>query len=223
MIAVCPSCHDAIHYGKLRISDEDLYTWKNLSRPKRPDVAHVSVDPAGKLDLVLGSISLSSANSEQMIFSLANGSFLKIRLLDREWLQVSTRLMSTAGVEVLRVIENNVRVNRAEGVDFDFRPGMARIEVPNTVDYLPRWVIEQVRHRYTTFGANERLTALEIKVVGPGRVSLQGFWASPEGVVVAYRDGLNFCSPSRELPSTLLGEGALIYAGDPRLPMFAFE
>src|SRR5471032_2843818 len=48
MIAVCPSCHDSIHYGRLAIPDEVLYHWKGIARPAVPESAHIYVEPAPK-------------------------------------------------------------------------------------------------------------------------------------------------------------------------------
>lgn len=32
MIAVCLSCHDGIHYRKLKIDDETIYRWKSIKK-----------------------------------------------------------------------------------------------------------------------------------------------------------------------------------------------
>ena len=39
MIAVCPTCHDAIHHGQLPISDETLYAWKRIPRDEASSTA----------------------------------------------------------------------------------------------------------------------------------------------------------------------------------------
>jgi hypothetical protein len=46
MIAVCPTCHDEIHHGRLPISDETLYKWKSIERSASSmDTAYLTVEP----------------------------------------------------------------------------------------------------------------------------------------------------------------------------------
>ena len=47
MIAVCPSCHDAIHQGPLEVSDQTIKGWKAIQRPFGPNRDHVYVEPGG--------------------------------------------------------------------------------------------------------------------------------------------------------------------------------
>ena len=71
-IAVCPTCHDAIHHGRLKIDDATLYTWKRIKRPAAPKVARISVEPSSELMLRLGSLCLSTSNTSATIFELSN-------------------------------------------------------------------------------------------------------------------------------------------------------
>lgn len=32
MIAICPTCHDAVHHGPLEITDDTIYSWKSIKR-----------------------------------------------------------------------------------------------------------------------------------------------------------------------------------------------
>ncbi len=56
LIAVCPSCHDAIHHGQLNISDETLYTWKGIERESVPKATHIYVEPSENIKLLTGTI-----------------------------------------------------------------------------------------------------------------------------------------------------------------------
>src|SRR4051812_27474471 len=61
MIAVCPTCHDAIHNGPLVIDDETVYRWKGgIHRDDsgaRRD--HIYVEPAAQSFLLLGSLAIT--------------------------------------------------------------------------------------------------------------------------------------------------------------------
>ena len=72
MIAVCPSCHDAAHHGRLKISDELLYEWKAIVRAGTPDTAHLYVEPSAQLKILTGSIAIATANDQAVVFELSN-------------------------------------------------------------------------------------------------------------------------------------------------------
>lgn len=47
MIALCPSCHESVTPGDLRLDDETLYRWKNLIRGSGQASGHLSIEPGG--------------------------------------------------------------------------------------------------------------------------------------------------------------------------------
>jgi hypothetical protein len=76
MIAVCPSCHDEIHNGKLKISDDDLYTWKQVERkPTSEHRAHIYVEPAQPARLLTGSLTIETTNANLIVFELYPDSY----------------------------------------------------------------------------------------------------------------------------------------------------
>lgn len=226
MIAVCPSCHDAAHYGRLQITDEMLYQWKGIVRTSTPDSIHLYVEPSAELKILTGSISLTTTNDQAAMFELSNSNHLKIRVLDRDLLLVSIRLHDQSGKELLRVVENHVRVVRGEGVVFDYRAGRVRVTVPATENFAPRWLIQQIQSRTPEFGANGCIVALDIEVVKPGIVRVQGCWPDRDVAVVITQDELSFCSRERPIPLTLVGEGedsVLVYTGPITSALFGFS
>jgi hypothetical protein len=216
MIAVCPSCHDACHCGALQITDQSLYLWKGVERSRAPDTAHIYVEPAHALKLLTGSIAISSTNTEATVFELSNANRLRFRVLDGDLLQVSARLSDQKGKEVLRVVDNHVRVVRDAKVRFDFRAGRARITVPATEGYIPEWVLTQMRAEEPDFGLSGELVALDLEVLKPGLLRVQGFWPAEASAVVINQERLSFCRKGAPRPLSLIGEGensVLLYAG----------
>src|SRR5437588_331436 len=47
LIAICPTCHDAVHRGALRLDDATLYRWKQLLR-RGTTRAHLYVEPGAQ-------------------------------------------------------------------------------------------------------------------------------------------------------------------------------
>jgi hypothetical protein len=226
MIAVCPSCHDAAHHGQLKITDEMLHLWKGVARAKRPDSAHIYVEPASELKLLTGSICIATKNDQAAVFELSNSNHLKLRVLDKDLLQVSVRLLNPKGKEILRVVENHVRVIRDKSITFDYRAGRARVTVPATDAFAPRWLIEQVQYQDPAVATDGRIVALDIEVIKPGIVRVQGCWPNGDVGVVITEKALSFCTRGLREPVSMVGEGehsVLIYAGPITSALFGFD
>jgi hypothetical protein len=225
MIAICPSCHDAAHHGRLKISDELLYAWKGIARTVVRDSVHIYVEPAATLKLLTGTLCIATTNDQAAVFELSNSNHLKLRVLDNDLLLVSARLLDVQGKEILRVVENNVRVTSGKEVNFDYRAGRARVTVPATGHFAPTWLIEQVRYQDPEFASDGRITALDIEVLKPGLVRVRGCWPDGNvGVVITDR-ALSFCTRGLREPVSMIGEGegsVLMFAGPVTTAMFGF-
>lgn len=207
MIAICPSCHDAVHHGMFKITDEELYRWKGIQRPAAPDSAHIFVEPASELKLLTGSLCISTTNDQAVVFKLSNTNRLEIRVLDKDILQVSAHLQDEHAKELLRVVENHVRVLKNKDIVFDYRPGRARIVVPATSGFVPRWLVDQVRVQDSLFAADGRIVALDIGVLKPGLLRVQGCWPDRNNGVVITESALYICNKDWGGPLSLVGEG----------------
>jgi hypothetical protein len=226
MIAICPSCHDGAHHGQLKITEEALYVWKGLERAMTSDSAHVYVEPAAELKLLTGTLAISTKNEQMVVFELSNSNKLRLRVLDGDLLQVSSRLQNRKEKEVLRVVDNHVRVARDKNVVFDFRAGRARVSVPASQDYVPDWLIAQMRSQDPAFAGDGRVVAFDIEVLKPGLVRVEGFWPSEEGAIVITKTSLCLCSRGAAGPTSLVGEGessVLMYAGPITGKLFGFR
>lgn len=225
MIAICPSCHDAAHHGKLKITDEGLYQWKGVKRPAIPNSAHIYVEPASELKLLTGSMCISTTNNQAVVFELSNTNHLNLRVLDNNILQVSVRLKDQHGEELLRVVENHVRVVRNKDITFDFRPGRVHITVPASNDFAPSWLIDQVRVQDPTFAADERIVALDIETLKPGLLRIHGCWPDENVGVVITKSALSFCTRGLREPVSIVGGGestVLKYVGPITSALFRF-
>lgn len=226
MIAICPSCHDAAHHGSLEITDEEIYQWKGIRRAVVPDSAHIFVEPASELKLLTGSLCISTTNDQLVVFELSNTNQMQFRVLDKNILQLSVHLQDQHGKELLRVVENHVRVVRNKGVIFDYRPGRARILLPATSDFVPRWLITQVRVQNPAFAADGRIVALDIGVLKPGLLRVQGCWPDRNTGVVITEWALSFCTKGLREPVSLVGAGEtteLKYTGPVTNASFGFK
>lgn len=225
MIAICPSCHDAVHHGTLPISDEILYQWKGIEKNQTPEVAHIYVEPAAELKLLTGTLYISTTNNQAAVFQLSNSNQLKIRVLDGDILQVSSRLQDQKGKEVLRVAENHVRVIRDKNIKFEFRAGRARVTVPATPNYAPAWLVQQMRVQEPEFAADGRIVALDIEVLKPGLLRVQGCWPDGDVGVVITNKSLSFCRNGNVQPLSMVGAGEdtiLKYTGPITSALFGF-
>ncbi len=58
MIAICLTCHDAVHHGPLVVDDETIRRWKRVRRVKPPR-DHVYVEREESFKLLLGTFAIT--------------------------------------------------------------------------------------------------------------------------------------------------------------------
>ncbi|MEO6032532.1 MAG: HNH endonuclease signature motif containing protein, partial [Burkholderiaceae bacterium] len=226
MIAICPVCHDAVHNGVLEISDETLYQWKaERSRALGLTTIPLYVEPSPDVRLELGSWSFKTENTLLSLFELSKDNLLGIRLLEPDDLRISARISDASGREVLRVVENLVRVQVDQKVKIESRPGHIRLTVPATEDYYPQWLLVHLLQMNSLYARTLRITSLELEVLRAGVVKVSGCWcergyaivSTPTAVLVFTGTGppmvLGAFGPVEDGPVTILG-------GEFRVSMF---
>ena len=199
MIAVCPSCHDEIHHGRLGIPDETLYAWKQLQRQASSDsTTQLYVEPAQKLEILCGSITLSTnrTGNKLVAFKLSNASRLGFKIEDNDMLLVNLQLNDRWGIPTLKVTDNRVRVAKDESVTFEVRNGRVIVTAPASDRYISQSSLLKMRAVEPNFASGGRLTILDTEVIAPGKVKILGMWPSPEVSVVITELGVSFVSPS---------------------------
>lgn len=206
MIALCPTCHDETHHGRLSISDETLYTWKNISRPEASQIALITVEPSRELGLLTGSITLSTTVKEAFVFRLSNSSYLSLRIVDNDILQINAKFTDIDGQEIVRVVENYVRTKKDKRINFDFRPGRAFITVPVDYRFAPLWLIRQMQFQQPSYARDGRITVIDIETVKPGLLKVKGCWPSKNNGIVVTDNTLSFCDKRWIGPRSLVSQ-----------------
>lgn len=217
MIAICPVCHDAVHNGVLEISDETLYQWKAESSPVRGlTTIPLHVEPSADVRLELGSWSFKTENTLLSLFELSKDNLLGIRLLEPDDLRISARVSDASGREVLRVVENLVRVQLDDRVRVETHPGHIRLTVPATEDYYPRWLLVQLLQLNSIWASTLRIASLDLHVLRAGVVKVLGCWcergygivSTPSEILVFTGPGppmvLSAYGPPEDGPATIL-------------------
>lgn len=219
MIALCPACHDTVHHGDLRIEDPTLYRWKSIERA----LSHrdqIFVEPGRAPKLLLGTVAVAG-DSGLVVLELSARNRLSFRLEDGDVFLVDVAIASASGVEVLRIVGNHVKVAIHEDVDFRRRPGKIRVTVPNTPEYVAADYAELIRQRYPEMFPDDRAVMLDLEVLAPGLVKVQGIWLEGHRGLVATPDTLILNASGILLPIVGAGESSVIYyRGSATLALF---
>jgi hypothetical protein len=195
------------------------------SSPVIPKAAHIYTEPARELKFLTGSLCISTTNDQAVVFELSNTNHLKLRVLDTDMLQVNVRLQDQQGNELLRVVENHVRVVGDKDISSEFVAGHARVTVPITSDFIPPWLVDHVRKHDQTYAADGRIVALDIEVLKPGLLRVRGCWPDGTNAVVITERALIFSQEGTIGPSVLLGCGeatVISYSGPITKALFRF-
>jgi hypothetical protein len=178
-VAVCPTCHDAIHHGPLKIDDATVRRWKDIER-RETERDHVYVEPAEAPKLLLGTIAVMGTDAGVTVFELGGSS----------------------------------------------KPGHVRLTGPPTSNFMPTWALKQMRQHEPEFAPDNVLTLLDLEVLEPGLVRVQGVWSKDyRTLVVITPTTLSFVKADLVRPLSLMGDGAasvLYYVGPLTTALFGF-
>ena len=219
MIALCPTCHGAVHGGELSIDDATLYAWKATPRMARQR-SHIYVEPADEAMLLLGSLAVRGGPTGLLAFDFSPSTRLSFALANGDIFLLNLGVGTRAGRPVVQVVEGHVDVLEDDAVEFQRRPGRVRVTAPVEPRFLSSRGLEMMRVQEPAFATDGRLTMLDVEVVQPGVVRVQGIFpkqGEPDAIIVT-RERLAFVSPgigTRE-PTSLMGEGlasVLHYSG----------
>lgn len=183
MIAVCPTCHDAIHHGQLSLEDETLYAWKGLNRSA--DVrGHLYVEPNPEPYIVLGNVGIQGKAGANA-FQMSETNRLSFRVVDEDILQLNLSINSVDGFPVVRVVDGHVKFTASAVVDYKEVPGWIRVTAPVSSGIVPPWVLRQMRPKEPAFQPGGIITLLEMRVTQPGQVVVYGVWVDEHRALIA--------------------------------------
>ncbi|RCW48145.1 HNH endonuclease signature motif containing protein [Halanaerobium sp. ST460_2HS_T2] len=205
MIAICPSCHDAVHYGNLKIDDETLLRWKKIKR-KPTNRDHIYVEPGENPKLLLGSIALTGKKGLK-VFKLAPHNELSFRLIDKEIFLVNLEITTLTERKLLKVVDNHIKYFIDDKIEYLNRPGKISIFAPLNPNFIPLWAIYKIKKSGINYGIKNKLLLLDIEVLEPGLVRIQGLWAEKDKIIVITDELLSFINSNRVEPFIIAGAG----------------
>ena len=180
MIAICPTCHDAVTRGKLTISDDELYSWKGIERSAAMLTGQIFVEPSSFPRLVLGDFNFIGPEGVTIIEFEHTKLSLAVR--ENELAFLNLRIADSDGNPLLDVVDNYVR-QRTPDITIDSRPGRYRITVTDYDKFYPRWVQERLS-KNPSHSDPAHFGVLDIAVLAPGEVRVRGILLGDNGALV---------------------------------------
>lgn len=224
MIAICPVCHDTAHNGELIIDDRTLYGWKEIIRSNTTR-DQLFVEPGIPSKLLLGSIAVTGDNGLS-VFELSPNNRLSFKLVDDDIFLVNMSITDLNGKQILKIVENHVKYQIAKPLRYERRPGKLRITAPATSKYIPDWVLLKMRIQEPQYARDDKFIMLDIEVIKPGLVRVQGVWVNGFEVVIITEKLLSFITLGLLQPLSMSGAGedsVLYYTGPISTSLFGFS
>ncbi|MBV8091906.1 MAG: HNH endonuclease [Acetobacteraceae bacterium] len=208
MIAVCPACHDHIHYTG-GITDELLYKWKGIPRTNHRDVeGYIYIEPSAEIRVLTGTMCVSTSNAEAAVFTLSNSNKFAFKISgDGDIFLASCSIKDLSGAYLVRMFDGYFKVKRDEAVQINHRPGKIRVTALDAKRYLPAWTITTMRRAIPDFVRNNITTVFELEVIRPGVVRLQGAFVANDAVLAITLDKIYVLRPELNGPIALVGGG----------------
>lgn len=202
MIAICPSCHDSITRGNLRIDDETLYRWKTIHR-EPSTLTHIYLEPGEKLPkIILGTISVES-KTNFIVFELNEYNDLEFYVRDNTILLPRLRI-GTDDKLLIDVVDGHI-VSKSSEIEFDYRPGKVKVKEASLKDRIPVWA-QKIIDSDSGINISEQ-PLLDIEAVEPGVLRVKGVWINKGSVIIVNDRQLSFIYPGLVRPLTMIGEG----------------
>jgi len=205
MIAICPSCHDAVHTS--RIDDETLYRWKGISRPAANEIRdHLYVEPSPEIRCLTGSMCILADSTNALVFTLSNSNHFGFRVEDGDIFLSYCSLRDLSGSYLLKAKSNHFRLLNSDSVGVERRTGKIRMTVLDAAKYLPSWIGVMWR-AIPEFVRNNEVDVLDIEVIRPGVVRLKGVFVAPDAVLAITEQKLWILRPEINGPVAFVGQG----------------
>jgi hypothetical protein len=211
MIAICPTCHAAVHGGTLRITRATLLGWKQVRRTAGSRRAHLYVEPSDSHIVVVGSITVTAQSSPIRILSPSSQSALAYSLVNGDTLCLNARL-TFENLPPLVVELGHIATPDCPDFELDQRPGHVRVylnQPPRSI--LPTSVYRSIVANEPWFFERERLLVFEALVEAPGQVRVGGVWHDANGdVVVVTRHAAHYYAISTDVCLGVRGSRGLM-------------
>src|SRR5689334_13790952 len=224
MIAICPSCHDAVDRGFLQISDDELYRWKGIDRKEALSTGHIFIEPGEAPRLLLGSL-VVQGSSGLILFEFAEHHQLSFAVRDNDIMLLNVKISNLNGDPLLDVVDGYVR-QRSPSIELQRRPG--HILVPSggiNASFIPKWARYSLLREDGNYAGMD-LPLLSLKVMDRGLVKVEGLWFDKNRGVAITHSRFSFLAAGRPLPISLIGEGeatVLHWVGPLDVSMFRFQ
>lgn len=227
MIAICPTCHDAAHHGALKITEKTLYEWKGIARESNKLRTNIYVEPGEASKVLLGSVAFAQKEPRKTtIFSISPEQYLEFEVKD-DFLSISTQVLDKDGNPLVRVTNNNITAHATDTIKIEKpNPGRFRMTAPASLNLLPAYALVKMRLLDEGFAKDDVVTILDVNVLKPGLVKVEGFWRIGNITVVSSNEHLAFVDLHKERPSSFSGDGensVFLYTGPIDQALFSFR
>ncbi len=202
MVAVCAACHDAIHRGNLRITDETLYAWKMIRRSDTHVHTNLWVEPGQCPQLWFGSLAFQS-ESKISVIELSQNNRVSFEIQGPDLLILDMCLTGKGGIPLIEVRNNTITHAVHPGLHFETAPGQVLLVAPADTPVVPRWLVNRMRRNQNRqyFPEDGYFVLFHATVIRPGVARISAILAEEDRAIVA-DIALHFLSRTHEAPVT---------------------
>lgn len=206
MIAICPSCHDQVTRGLLKIDDDTLYRWKSITR----DIvysSHIFVEPGKIARILLGSLAFES-EEDIFAFDTPRGRLLNMHFINGK-LILDVSINNLENKLVFEIEKNYITYVLQENIEIRERTGKFQVILTgNSKNLIPQWIKNQHMKQDSSFFSSNEYKLFDIEVLEPGLIQIQGIWIlSPNLALIITDKAISFLRLGMREPISLIGEG----------------
>jgi hypothetical protein len=186
MIAVCAACHDYIHRGKLNITDEMLYSWKQISRNVEYMYSNLWIEPGPRPQLWFGTFAFQT-ESKISIIELSPHNRISFEVNGPDLLILDLHLTGKDGIPLIEIRNNTITHKIHPDLYLETAPGQVLLVASEESPVIPRWVINRMRSipDRTNYPEDGFFVLFQAVVIRPGVAKINTILTEGDRAVVA--------------------------------------
>jgi hypothetical protein len=155
---------------------------------------------------LIGSVTVQ-ADSDLAVFELTAQQKLSFQVREHEIMHLNATVANVRGEPLVEVVDNHV-FDRSSGlIEVAQRPGKFCIAAPLETKLIPLWALRHIRVQEPLFPEGGNLTLLDLEVLEPNLVRVQGIWIRGQVGIIITDSRIAFLDMELREPVSIVGGG----------------
>jgi hypothetical protein len=143
-----------------------------------------------------------------IVFDLPNKNRLVLKVIDEDILSLDASICLSNEENIFKMTNNVIKYKKNDGIEVRRRTGKFQLILSGeALKMIPNWIINQHLLSGSDYFATSEYKLIDIEVIEPGLVKIQGIWMDQETAIVVSPTNLSFINKNAFGTMHLVGKG----------------